>query len=112
MRDEKGQDDKIIAVHLDDPEYAHYRDISELPPHRLLEMQRFFLDYKVLEHKAVDVDQIRGRGEAEQVVWDAVRLYRERILPPGATAREVARRLGSPADVPRPPLGPLGRGQD
>jgi inorganic pyrophosphatase len=81
MRDEKGQDDKIIAVHVDDPEYAHYRDVSELPPHRLLEMQRFFLDYKVLEHKVVDVDQIRGRVDAERVVRDAVQLYRERILP-------------------------------
>src|SRR5439155_1407159 len=34
MRDEKGQDDKVIAVHVDDPEYAHYTDIAELPPHR------------------------------------------------------------------------------
>src|SRR6186713_3545210 len=24
MRDDKGQDDKIIATHVDDPEYAHY----------------------------------------------------------------------------------------
>src|SRR5438309_1530095 len=46
MRDEKGQDDKIIAVHVDDPEYVDYRDVSELPPHRLRELQRFFLDYK------------------------------------------------------------------
>ena len=81
MRDEKGQDDKVIAIHLDDPEYAHFRDVAELAPHRLMEMQRFFLDYKVLERKSVDVDQIRGREEAEQVVRDAARLYRERILP-------------------------------
>jgi inorganic pyrophosphatase len=81
MQDEKGQDDKIIAVHVDDPEYAHYRDIAELPPHRLRELQRFFLDYKVLENKAVNVDQLRGRLEAEQVVRDAARLYRERIEP-------------------------------
>ena len=81
MTDEKGQDDKIIAVHVDDPEYAHYRDVSELPPHRLKEMQRFFLDYKVLERKSVDVDQIRGRGEAERVVREAAQLYQDRILP-------------------------------
>jgi inorganic pyrophosphatase len=81
MRDEKGQDDKIIAIHLDDPEYAHFRDIAELAPHRLMEMQRFFLDYKVLERKTVDVDQIRGREEAEQVVLGAARLYRDRVLP-------------------------------
>ena len=71
----------MIAVHVDDPEYAHYRDVAELPPHRLKEIQRFFLDYKVLENKAVDVDQIRGRAEAEQVIRDAVRLYQDRIAP-------------------------------
>ena len=85
MRDDKGQDDKIIAVHVDDPEYAHYRDVSELPPHRLKEMQRFFLDYKVLEDKLVDIDQIRGRMDAENVIRDAVHLYRDKILPGRAT---------------------------
>ena len=86
MRDDKGQDDKIIAVHVDDPEYAHYRDVSELPPHRLKEMQRFFLDYKVLEDKSVDIDHIRGRVDAEHVIRDAVQLYRDKILP-GLPAR-------------------------
>ena len=47
MSDDKGQDDKIIAVHVDDPEYADYRDIAQLPPHRLKEVERFFLDDKV-----------------------------------------------------------------
>ena len=40
MRDDRGQDDKIIAITLDDPQYAHYRDIAELPPHTLAELQR------------------------------------------------------------------------
>ena len=86
MRDDKGQDDKVIAIHVDDPEYAHYRDVSELPPHRLKEMQRFFLDYKILEDKSVDIDHIRGRVDAEHVIRDAVRLYRDKILP-GLPAR-------------------------
>ena len=81
MSDEKGGDDKVIAVHVDDPEYAHYREAAELPPHRLREIQRFFLDYKVLENKVVDVEQIRGRDWAEQVIRDAVRLYKDRIAP-------------------------------
>jgi inorganic pyrophosphatase len=79
MRDDKGQDDKIIAVHVDDPEYAHYRDVSELPPHRLKELERFFLDYKVLEQKIVTVDAMRGRPAAEQVIRDAVALYQRRF---------------------------------
>jgi inorganic pyrophosphatase len=81
MRDEKGQDDKIIATHIDDPEYEHYRDVAELPPHRLRELERFFLDYKVLENKTVNVEALRGRADAERVVREAVRLYRERIAP-------------------------------
>ena len=46
MLDEKGQDDKIIAVHVDDPEYTEIHDIGDIPPHRLRELQRFFMDYK------------------------------------------------------------------
>jgi inorganic pyrophosphatase len=81
MRDDKGQDDKIIGVHVDDPEYAHYVDIAELPPHRLKELERFFLDYKVLEQKTVTVEGLRGRADAERVVRAAVALYRARIAP-------------------------------
>ncbi len=42
MQGEK--DDKIIAVCADDPEYRHFKDIKELPPHRLAEIRRFFED--------------------------------------------------------------------
>jgi inorganic pyrophosphatase len=38
------KDDKIIAVCADDPEFRHYKDISDLPPHRLQEIRRFFED--------------------------------------------------------------------
>jgi inorganic pyrophosphatase len=78
MADERGEDDKIIAVHLDDPQFADYRDIHELTRHRLAELERFFLDYKVLENKQVSIEALRGREAAEQVVRDAVRLYAER----------------------------------
>lgn len=70
-----------IAVHVDDPEYARYEDIGPLPPHRVLELQRFFLDDKTLEHKTVSVDDLRGRADAEPVIRAAARLYRERIRP-------------------------------
>jgi inorganic pyrophosphatase len=44
MIDQGEKDDKIIAVCVDDPEYKHYTDIKELPPHRLSEIRRFFED--------------------------------------------------------------------
>jgi inorganic pyrophosphatase len=79
MRDDKGQDDKIIAVHIDDPEYQGYRDIEDLPQHRLRELKRFFLDYKVLEGKEVLVEGFLDAGEANKVLLEAIALYsRER----------------------------------
>jgi hypothetical protein len=75
MRDEKGQDDKIIAVHIDDPEYESYHDIYALAPHRLRELQRFFLDYKVLEGKQVLIEAFLGPAEAAAVLQDAIALY-------------------------------------
>ena len=33
MRDEKGLDDKIVAVSVRDPSYADYTDQAQLPPH-------------------------------------------------------------------------------
>jgi inorganic pyrophosphatase len=76
MRDEKGEDDKIIAVHLDDPDYLSYRDIAQLPPHRLRELQRFFIDYKVLEGKEVIVDAPLGAVQAVDILREAIACYR------------------------------------
>lgn len=70
MADEKGADDKIIAVCIDDPSYAHYRSVGELPPHLMRSLDRFFRDYKVLEGKGdqVDVGALYGLDEALAVI--------------------------------------------
>jgi inorganic pyrophosphatase len=77
MRDDKGIDDKIIAVHVDDPSYASYHSIKELAPHRLRELQRFFMDYKTLEGKTVEVDEPLGPDEARKVLQKAIALYNQ-----------------------------------
>lgn len=78
MRDEKGQDDKIIAVNVNDPAYCDYQDISALPPHTIKELQRFFEDYKILEKKEVVIDNLRGRVDAVNCLKEAVNLYRSK----------------------------------
>lgn len=80
MLDQGEVDDKIIAVHANDPEYADYRSISELPPHRMREVQRFFEDYKVLENKSVKVEGFFDREEALKVVESALTLYQKNLF--------------------------------
>ena len=68
MTDDKGGDDKIVAVCIDDPAFAHYTAITELPPHIMRELERFFTDYKVLEGKRSEVGDMYDRTEALAVM--------------------------------------------
>jgi inorganic pyrophosphatase len=51
MRDEKGFDEKILAVPANDPRFDEISDLSNLPDHLLTEVQYFFEVYKDLEGK-------------------------------------------------------------
>ena len=87
MKDEKGLDDKIIAVHLDDPAYRHYSHIRELPPHSLLELKRFFEDYKLLENKEVRVSEFQGPYEALKIIRDGIEGYKRLQAAGGEKAK-------------------------
>ena len=76
MRDEKGIDDKIVAVSVRDPAYADYVDKDQLPAHVLRQVRRFFEDYKTLEHKQVIVEDMLGPSDAVAIIADALDLYR------------------------------------
>ena len=77
MRDDKGIDDKIVAVSIHDPAFNEYRDHRELPKHTMREMLRFFQDYKVLEHKEVVIEEPMGTDEANKVIHESLELYRK-----------------------------------
>jgi inorganic pyrophosphatase len=76
MRDDKGVDDKVIAVNVRDPAVADYIDRNQLPQHLLRELQRFFEDYKVLENKKVEVEDILGPVEAVAILRQSLDMYR------------------------------------
>ncbi len=77
MTDGGKGDDKIIAVHVHDPAFADYQDLTEIPKHTWREIQRFFEDYKTLESKSVKVDAMQNAVDAIEVVRAAIRLYQE-----------------------------------
>jgi len=79
MRDEKGGDDKIVAVSVHDPAFAEFTDKDQLPAHVMRELRRFFEDYKALEHKQVQVDDLLGPEEAVRTIREALELYRRQF---------------------------------
>ena len=75
MRDEKGIDDKIVAVSVSDPWFAEFTNHTQLPPHVMRQVRRFFEDYKVLEHKQVIVEDLLGPDAAIDIIIEALQLY-------------------------------------
>lgn len=49
MEDEKGRDEKLLAVVNKDPLYSHINDMNDIPKHVLKEISQFFETYKLLE---------------------------------------------------------------
>jgi inorganic pyrophosphatase len=85
MIDGDERDDKIIAVAQNDMSVNYIKDLSELPPHTIVELKRFFEDYKMLEHKNVKVQQFMNRERAYEIVIESMNLYQAKkealILP-------------------------------
>lgn len=66
MEDEKGVDNKVLAVPVNDPRWSPFADIGQLPPHLLVEIENFFLTYKKLEAKEVRSRGWRDSGRAKE----------------------------------------------
>jgi inorganic pyrophosphatase len=75
MIDSGKKDHKVLAVAVDDPEYNGFREAGELPVHRLTMLRRFFQDYKMLEGKAVEVDEMQPASATLPIVEEALARY-------------------------------------
>lgn len=68
MRDEKGDDEKILTVPVSDPLWNHLNTLKDAPPHLVKEIEHFFSIYKQLEGKEVEVIGWEDRDEAIKVI--------------------------------------------
>ncbi len=68
MRDEKGLDDKILAVPVGDPRFELIRDLSDLQPHWLAEIENFFATYKTLEGTRTEVAGWLGVSDSLRII--------------------------------------------
>ena len=76
MEDEKGEDDKIIAVLLDDPRMEEIKSNELIPKHLLREIEEFFNTYKHLERgKTTRIVGWADKAKAFATVNDAMKLF-------------------------------------
>lgn len=81
MRDEEGDDEKVLSVPLLDPMHREFHELSDVAPHFLREVEHFFRVYKELEGKRVETQGWEGRQEAREAIvrgMDAFRAERGR----------------------------------
>ena len=76
MEDEKGKDEKLLAVAKNDAHYEHIKNIEDIPIHKLNEISQFFETYKSLEkEKWVKVGNWENRQEAFHLIKDTHNKY-------------------------------------
>ena len=82
MEDEKGLDNKIIAVPADDvdPRFKDIKDIGDIEKHLKEEIKLFFTDYKKLEkgkYGHVKVKGWEGTEAAKKIIKEGVASYKK-----------------------------------
>jgi inorganic pyrophosphatase len=79
MVDGGEKDEKIIAVPIEDPRFDHVKEMKDINPHTLKEIEHFFLTYKQLQNKTVEINGTEGREEAEAAFLEGVKLYKDKF---------------------------------
>lgn len=79
MIDNGRNDEKIIAIPFNDPNYNQYTDIDQLPAHRFDEMRHFFSVYKNLENKTTAVNEVQDSSVAVKIIEDGINRYIEKF---------------------------------
>jgi inorganic pyrophosphatase len=69
-------DEKIIAVPITDPFAGSIRDLNDIRPHALREIEHFFQVYKDLEGTRTESRGFRDRAAAESLIVQAMENYR------------------------------------
>ena len=79
MVDTNEKDDKIIAVAENDMSVNYIDNLNELPPHTMIQLKGFFEDYKKLEHKHVEVNELLEKKFAYKIIIDSFERYNNKF---------------------------------
>lgn len=68
MSDDKGEDEKLLGVPVEDPRWKDIHSLDDIPQHRLKEIAHFFQVYKDLENKQTTIKGWEGPDKAAQLI--------------------------------------------
>ena len=78
IEDEEGEDPKILSVPTSDPRFQGFKNLSDVHPHLLREIQEFFETYKRLEPKKwVRLKAWKDAEGAMKLVEYSINLYKQ-----------------------------------
>ncbi len=72
MSDDKGQDEKILAVAKDDPRFKHINDLADVSQHMKDEISFFFESYKILEKKMTKIEGWQDAAAAKKLIVEGM----------------------------------------
>lgn len=76
-KDEAGQDDKLLCVPLEDPNWNYMEELDDIPDTLQTEIEHFWSIYKEPEGKPVEIQGWEGRECALEIVGAARQLWAE-----------------------------------
>lgn len=77
MADDKGQDEKLLAVPVDDPRWDEVKSLDDVPSHKLREIEHFFKVYKDLENKETKIDHWESAEFAANLYQECIERYKK-----------------------------------
>ena len=75
MVDSGDEDQKIIAVPTDDPRWDTTKDLKDINPHSLKEIEHFFATYKKVQNKVIEIRGFKDKKAAQDVFRESLTLY-------------------------------------
>lgn len=78
MSDEKGRDEKILSVPVNDPRFDEVQALDDLPAHVLKEIVHFFRVYKDLEKKETIIEGWEDAQYAANLIDECFERYEQK----------------------------------
>lgn len=79
MVDAGDPDAKVLCVPMDDPRWTNVKDLKDVNPHTIKELEHFFCTYKQLQGKSCEIRTWEGAAKAKEAFERARKLYKEKF---------------------------------